>query len=150
MTVDLDARVRLHIFQVFVESGSPPTTQETAAAMSILESEAADAFLRLAEAHAIVLEPGSTDVWMANPLSARPTDFDVRSVDGRRWHGVCAWDAPGVLAMVGSDGIVASSCPDCGEPIELVVANSEMRGPDGVVAHFLVPAKQFWDDIGFT
>lgn len=150
MTVEDDARVRLHIFQTFVDTGSPPTPQDTAAAMSISEPEAAAAFRRLAEGRAIVLEPGSTDVWMANPLSARPTEFDVRAADGRRWHGVCAWDAPGVLAMIGSEGMVSTSCPDCGEPLELRVENGEMRGPEGAVAHFLVPAKRFWDDIGFT
>ena len=150
MTPDLDARVRLHIFQTFVDTGSPPSTEETAAAMSMAEPEAADAYRRLADARAIVLEPNSTDVWMANPLSARPTDFDVRAADGRRWHGVCAWDAPGVLAMIGSDGIVASSCPDCGDPLELRVEKGKLHGPDGAVAHFLVPAKRFWDDIGFT
>ena len=150
MTADLDARVRVHIYRTFVDRGSPPTTEETATALSLEESEAADAYRRLADAHAIVLEPGSTDVWMANPLSSRPTDFDVRTTDGRRWYGVCAWDAPGVLAMVGSDGTVSSSCPDCQESLELVVEKGEMRGPEGAVAHFLVPAKKFWDDIGFT
>ncbi len=150
MTADLDARVRLHIYRTFVDRGTPPTTEETASALSLSEPGAADAYRRLAEAHAIVLEPGSTDVWMANPLSARPTPFEVRTAVGRSWYGVCAWDAPGVLAMVGSDGVVRSSCPDCDEPLELIVENGEMRGPEGAVAHFLVPAKRFWDDIGFT
>ena len=150
MTTDLDQRVRLQIYRTFVDRGTPPTAAETATALSLSETDAADAYRRLAEAHAIVLEPGSTDVWMANPLSARPTSFDVRTADGRRWYGVCAWDSPGVLAMVDSDGVVATSCPDCQEPLELVVENGEMRGPEEAVAHFLVPAKQFWDDIGFT
>jgi hypothetical protein len=150
MTADLDARVRLQIYRTFVDRGSPPTTAETASALSLEESEVEDAYRRLADARAIVLEPGSTDIWMANPLSARPTDFDVRTVDGRRWDGVCAWDAPGVLAMVGADGSVTSRCPDCEEPLQLAVENGEMRGPEEAVAHFLVPARNFWDDIGFT
>ena len=150
MTADLDSRVRLHIYRSFVDCGTPPTTEETASALSLPEPETADAYRRLAEAHAIVLEPGSTDVWMANPLSARPTSFQVEVSDGRTWHGVCAWDAPGVLAMVGSDGVVRSSCPDCRDPLELIVEKGEMRGPEGAVAHFLVPAKHFWEDIGFT
>jgi hypothetical protein len=30
MTVDLDARVRRHIYRTFVDSGASPTAQETA------------------------------------------------------------------------------------------------------------------------
>ena len=150
MTNDLDTRVRLHIYRTFVDRAVPPTTDETASALSIPESEAADAYRRLAEGHVIVLEPGSTDVWMANPLCARETGFEVTTEDGRRYNGTCTWDAPGILAMLDVDGRVSTQCPDCGEPLELVVEDGEMRGPDGAVAHFLLPAKSWWEDIGFT
>ena len=146
---DVD-RVRLHIYRTFVDRGSPPSAAETAEALGMLEGDSIDAYRRLAEGHVIVLEPGSTDIWMANPLSARPTGFEVTTSDGRSFYGNCSWDAPGVLAMLGSDGTVASRCPDCDEPLELVVEGGNMRGPAGAVGHFLVPARQWWDDIGFT
>lgn len=150
MSLDLDTRVRLHIFETFADRGSPPSTAETAEVMEISEADAGDAYRRLSDGHVIVLEPGSLDVWLAFPFSARPTPFEVRATDGQQWHGVCAWDAPGVLAMVESDGTVSSRCPDCEEPLELAVESGELKGPKGAVAHFLVPAKSFWDDIGFT
>ena len=150
MTADLDTRVRLHIYETFVERGTPPTTAETAEALGIPEADAAAAFRRLAEGRVIVLEPGSTDVWMANPMSARPTSFAVSTVDGRRWHGTCAWDAPGILAMLDTDGTVSTTCPCCETPLELEVREGDFRGPEGAVAHFLVPARKWWEDIGFT
>ena len=150
MTADLDTRVRLHIYGTFVERGSPPSAAETAEELNIGTPEAEDSYRRLAEGHVIVLEPGSTDVWMANPLSARPTDFEVTTSDGRRFFGNCTWDAPGILAMLGTDGVVTTGCPDCEEPLQLVVERTAMRGPDGAVGHFLVPAKRWWEDIGFT
>ena len=150
MSDELDTSVRLHIYRTFVDRSLPPAAAETAEALSISKGEAEDSYRRLAEGHVIVLEPGSTDIWMANPLSARPTAFEVTTSDGRSFYGNCSWDAPGVLAMIGVDGRVVSRCPDCDEPLELLIEDGIMRGPAGAVGHFLVPARQWWDDIGFT
>jgi hypothetical protein len=150
VNAELDTRSRLHIYRTFVDRGSPPSVAETAEALDVTTTEAEASYRRLADGHVIVLEPGSTDIWMANPLSARPTAFEVTASDGRRWFGNCTWDAPGILAMVGADGSVTTSCPDCLEPLQLVVESGTLRGPEGAIAHFLVPAKRWWDDIGFT
>jgi Alkylmercury lyase len=144
-----DTRIRLHLYERFLADGRPPTAAETAAALGLTTEEAEDAYRRLEEGHVIVLAPGSTDVWMANPLSAVPTPFRVVADDGRSWWGNCVWDAFGVLAMVGADGVVFASCPDCGEPLELRVRKDELEAVEAVV-HFAVPAAHWWDNIGFT
>jgi hypothetical protein len=144
-----DTRVRLHLYEGFVADGRPPTAAETAEALGLPTEEAEAAYERLERAHVIVLAPGSTDVWMANPLSAVPTPFRVITDDGRSWWGNCVWDAFGVLAMVGADGVVHTSCPDCGERLELRVREGELEPVEAVV-HFAVPAARWWDNIGFT
>jgi hypothetical protein len=144
-----DSDVRLHIYRTFVRDGRPPTAAETATALDISEAEAADAYRRLHEAHAIVLEPGALEVRMANPLSARPTAFRVRTADGRSYFGTCSWDGPGVLAMLGVDGTVATACPDCDEPLTMEIRGGELQ-PIDAVAHFAVPAARWWEDIGHT
>lgn len=145
---DLDRRVRLHIYERFAEEGRPPTAEETADALDVSSQQAADAYRRLHEGHVIVLEPGTVDVWMANPFSARPTSFRV--VAGERWWwGTCTWDALGILATLDIDGVVATECPDCGAPLELRIRGGELQ-PVEAVAHFAVPARKWWDDIGFT
>jgi Alkylmercury lyase len=145
----LDNEVRLHLYRRFVEEGRPPTAGETATALGISERESSMAYRRLAEAHVIVLEPGTHEVWMAPPLSARPTRFPVRTADGREYFGNCSWDGPGVLAMLGVDGLVETSCPDCGDPLGLEIQGGELL-PVRAVGHFAVPAAQWWDDIGYT
>jgi hypothetical protein len=150
VSAELDTRVRLHIYRTFVDRGSPPSATDTAEALAIAERDSIEAYKRLAEGHVIVLEPGSTDIWMANPLSARPTGFEVTTSDGRRFFGNCSWDAPGILAMLVADGRVVTSCPDCEQSLELVVEDGNMHGPADAVGHFLVPARQWWEDIGFT
>lgn len=146
---DVDNRVRLHIYERFVADGRPPTAAETAEALRIVPDEAEDAYRRLEEARVIVLAPGTTNVWMANPLSAVPTRFRVVTDDGRSWWGNCVWDGLGVLAMVGADGMVDTSCPDCGAKIELRVEDGELQPADAVI-HFAVPAARWWENIGFT
>lgn len=144
-----DTRVRLHLYERFVADGRPPTAAETAEALGLPTEEAEAAYRRLEEGHVIVLAPGSTDVWMANPLSAVPTPFRVITDDGRSWWGNCVWDGFGVLAMVEADGVVSASCPDCGDPLELRVSGGELEPVDAVL-HFAVPAARWWDNIGFT
>lgn len=144
-----DTAVRLHIYERFLADGRPPTVAETAVALETAPEEVEDAYRRLEAGHVIVLAPGTTNVWMANPLSAVPTPFRVITDDGRSWWGNCVWDGLGVLAMVGAAGIVDTSCPDCGERIELRVAGEELQPVDAVI-HFAVPAARWWENIGFT
>ncbi len=144
----LDSRVRLHIYQRFAEEGRPPSYQQTARSLSEDATVVAEAYRRLAEARLIVLEPGSVDVWMANPFSARPTAFRVEAGD-RWWWGTCVWDAPGILAALGLNGVVTTACPDCEAPLELRIRDGELA-PVDAVAHFALPARRWWEDIGFT
>jgi hypothetical protein len=144
-----DSDVRLHIYETFVGEGQPPAVPETAEALGISVDQAADAYRRLAADHVIVLEPGTLDIWMANPLSARPTGFRVRTDEDGEYFGSCVWDSPGVLAMLGMDGTVSTVCHDCDEPLTLEVRGGELQ-PIEAVAHFAVPASRWWDDIGFS
>jgi hypothetical protein len=144
---DLDTRVRLHVYESFVADGRPPTVSETAAALEVAEPDAAAAYRRLEENRVIVLAPGTLNVWMVNPLSATPTPFRVETPRGSYW-GNCIWDALGIPAMLGTDGTVATSCPDCGEAMELRV--DEGRPAGDAIVHFAVPARRWWDNIAFT
>jgi hypothetical protein len=149
MTVaPVDTEVRLHLMERFLADGRPPSVAESAAALDATEGDVADAYRRLQDAHVIVLAPGSLDVWMANPLSAVPTPFPVETERGT-YYANCIWDALGIPAMLGCDGTVAASCADCGDPLPVRIRNGEIRGAGGV-AHFAVPARRWWDNIGHT
>jgi hypothetical protein len=96
----------------------------------------------------LVLAPGTTAVWMANPLCATPTSFRVGTPRGEYW-GTCAWDALGVVAMLGGEGTVRTRCPDCNEPLAMHVEGRRLAPVDGV-AHFVVRARDWWENIAFT
>ena len=144
---DLDVR-RTVYFHV-VARGAPPGVAETASLLGRDEDAVAAAYRRLHDAHALVLFPGTLDVWMANPFCFAQTPHRV-TAGGRTWTGTCAWDALGIPGALHDDGDVASECACCGEPLELAVREGELvRGAD-LLVHFVVPARAWWDDIGFT
>lgn len=147
-STDLDGAVRLHVYERFLEAGLPPTTEETAETLGITGEEAAASYRRLAEGRAIVLAPGTTNIWMANPLSATPTPFWVETSRGS-YYGSCIWDAFGVVAMLGGSGAVLTQCPDCGEELRLTVTGGSPAKAEAV-AHFSVPARRWWQNIGYA
>jgi hypothetical protein len=145
----LDLDVRRHVYFSVVASGRPPTTAETADELGFSETEIDDAYRRLHDAHALVLFPDTTEVWMANPFCFAPTPHTVTAA-GREWTGTCAWDALGIPAAFHGDGRIASSCACCGEPIALEVRDGALVEGADVLVHILVPARRWWEDIGFT
>ena len=98
-----DSEIRLWIYQHFVDTGRAPSPVEIAAHFQLTPSEVEDRLRRLQdEADALVLLPGSLCIWMAEPFSAVPTSFLVRS-GTRQWWGNCIWDALAILALIGTD-----------------------------------------------
>ncbi|HYM75070.1 MAG TPA: organomercurial lyase [Candidatus Dormibacteraeota bacterium] len=153
MPDDFKNRVRVRLYELFVESGRCPSKSEVAADLGCGVRDVADAFNELAAAHMLVLQPGSREVLMANPLSAIPTPFAVetQAANGQRsWYGNCIWDALGVIAMLQCDGRVLASCGCCGESMTVSVDKGEVSSrPPGVI-HFALPARRWWDDIVFN
>jgi len=142
----LERRVRALVYRWLLGTARAPDVSTLAAALDAPAADVVAALHQLATAHALVLAPGTTDVWMAHPFSAIPTAFPV--VCGERtYFANCAWDAAGVLSIVG-DGRCTTSCGDCGQGLSFGVEGGAVAGI-GVV-HFAVPARRFWDDIGFT
>src|SRR5438309_9146163 len=143
-----DAAVRLELYRFFVDQGRPPVPAEIAEALPSDQASVERSLHRLADAHVLVLAPGTPYIWMANPFSAIPTPFAVEA-GGRTLYGNCIWDALGVVAVVGGTGTVRTWCPDCGERLAVSVEANRLAAGDGVV-HFAVPAAHWWDDIGFN
>jgi hypothetical protein len=128
------------VYGRFVELGRAPTMEELGTTEAALR--------RLHEAHMLVLEHDRPEIRMVIPFSAVPTPYRVEAA-GRSWFANCAWDAFGILAAFHVDGHISSSCPDCGEPIEIDVVDRRPEPADDVF-HVLVPARSWWDDIVFT
>ena len=143
-----DLRLRALTYGLFVELGRAPTTGEVAGSGDLTEADVVSGWQRLHEQHALVLDPLTDGILMANPFSAVPTAYRVQA-DGRWWYANCAWDAFGICAALHVDGRIETSCPDCGETLN-VEAREQRPDDESLLFHCLVPAARWWDDIVFT
>jgi len=145
---DNDLALRNLTYRLFVELGRAPTIEEVRLELGSAVEDVRAGWERLHHEHALVLAVGTPEIRMANPFSAVPTAHRVRAAN-RWWYANCGWDAFGICAALHADGDIETSCPDCGESVEIAVRDQR---PDksSLLFHCLVPASRWWDDIGFT
>ena len=147
MLSELVLRVRQAIYRTFAEGGVPRSAALSAQLKIPLE-DIKLAYQRLDEAHAIVLDQRTQEVWMALPFSAVPTPHRVTSGE-RAWYANCAWDAFGIPALIKGEARIESACGDCDAPIVYRVERGRLLDAHGV-AHFAVPAARWWEDVVYT
>ncbi len=142
----IERLVRAAVIEALRDTSCVPPTATIAASLSVNESEVSTALHALAEEHRLVLIPGTDSVWMAHPFSGIATDFIV-TISDRQWFANCVWDGLSIIALLG-DGSLDTHSPATGESIRLRVSGGKVSGE--ALVHFLVPARRFWEDIGFT
>lgn len=142
---DLD--LRNATYRLFVELGRAPSSTEVATALALDDATVRAGWRRLHEDHALVLDDAG-EIQMANPFAARPTPFVVDAA-GRPWFANCGWDAFGIGAALHIDSTIHTTCADCGDPLDIEVRDERLIA-GGLVFHVLVPARSWWNDIGFT
>src|SRR5688500_17199 len=145
---DLDWQVRRHIYDVAMQSGKLPLIADISAELNVSIETTQAALGRLAAGRALVLQPETGEILMANPFSAVPTPFLVQAPDFSCYAN-CIWDALGIPAMLHQNAQIKTTCGDCGLALELKVVNDRVQGNPSVV-HFAVPAHHWWDDIVFN
>ena len=145
---DSDIELRNATYRLFVDLRRAPSADEVATAVGIDADRVREAWQRLHDGHALVLNPATAELRMANPFSAVPSAYRVRAGDAW-WYANCAWDAFGVCAALHTDGRIETSCPDCGEPIAVEVRDGR-PDDESLLFHCLVPAARWWEDIVFT
>ena len=142
-----DIELRNLTYRSFVETGRAPAPAELARVLQTEPAAIEAGWRRLHDAHALVLDDRG-GIRMLNPFSVVPTAFRVRA-DGRWWYANCGWDAFGIGAALGVDSTIETECADCHEPLRVEVRGGRPDRADPVW-HVLVPARAWWQDIGYT
>jgi len=139
-----DRQVRAQIYRLVAGGASSVDASVISSSRGWDTPEVESSLKRLAVEHVIALLDDSYRVWMAHPFSGIETSYQT-VIGDQAWYANCAWDALAILALLG-DGEARAS----GAAGELVwkVQDGQVT-PRGIV-HLLVPAKNFWDDVGFT
>jgi hypothetical protein len=148
MDKDLLWEIRAFVYRHFAETTQPPSVEETAGHFALTHEEAASAYQELHGRHALFLNPESQDVLMANPFSGVETPFKVYAND-KTYFANCAWDSLGIPAALHTDGEIEAACAQSAEPIHLKVSGGGVQDSDALV-HFLIPFRNWYDDLSFT
>ncbi len=143
-----DYEVRRYVYDHVMREGLPPTTAQTASALSTTPDNVGASFRRLADARVLVLQKGTGEILMSNLFSAVPTPFLVRA-GGGSWYGNCIWDAMGIPAMLEQDATIEASCGCCGTAMHMSIIDGSLGEASGIV-HFAIPTAHWWDDIVFN
>ncbi len=142
-------KVKLAIYRTIADTGATPSSSEIARSLDLDEEQVLGAFAQLHGQRLLVPEPADpTRIRMAPPFSGVPTSFPV-DANGKRYYANCVWDAYGVAAALHADAIIPAVDGFSGEPLTLEVKDNRAV-PQPFVAHFAVPAAQWWDDIVST
>jgi hypothetical protein len=144
--------LRVFVYDDIIGRGAVPTAADVAVRFGVSRDAALAAVRGAGIGKALLADPATGEIWMAGPFSARPTPYRVRA-HGRAWWANCAWDLLGVASLVGGPAELEASCTDCGAPMPMRLGTDAEAGPEGAgeaVVHFLVPARRWYEDIGFT
>jgi hypothetical protein len=140
--------IRAFVYQHFAETTRPPRVEESASRFHLTHEAAVSAYEELHRRHALYLKPGTHEVLMANPFSGVETPFRVRA-NGKTYFANCAWDSLGIPAALHMDAEIEAACAQSGQPIQLRVAGQQVQGSNTLV-HFLVPFREWYNDLTFT
>jgi hypothetical protein len=146
---DIDpVALRVFVYNELLDRGMPPRITEIAVHFRVAPNEARRALAELRIGKTILVHPQSGEVWMAGPFSATETPYRV-TLGHRQWWANCAWDMFGIATIARAMVRVDTHCTDCGDPMNLV-CDPDVPPNDRGVVHFLVPARRWYENIGFT
>ena len=140
--------LRVFVYDQLVDRGAAPSVALIANHFGTAPNDTRYALAELRIGKTILVHPDTGEIWMAGPFSATETAYRVTLGD-RQWWANCAWDMFGVAVIVGAAVRVDARCGDCGEPMMLECDPAAPPNGNGVV-HFLVPARRWYENIGFT
>jgi hypothetical protein len=130
--------LRIHIYNTIVASGRPPrlsdAERQQLAAMKIGKT--------------LIPHPQTGQVWMAGPFAAEQTQYKV--IGSATWYANCAWDMLGIPVITKERVRVETHCAHCAESMVLEASPEAPPAAGSAVVHFLLPARKWYDDIGFT
>jgi hypothetical protein len=150
-TAEFPVALRRFIYDQLLSRGLPPSSEQIGEHFGVSADEARLAIGSMKIGKTVLPHPTTGEIWMAGPFAARPSTYRVF---GNRlaWWANCAWDMLGVMVIANEPVRVETECTDCREPLT-IDATPERGVAESVrdmVVHFLVPARHWYDDIGFT
>lgn len=142
-------RVRTFIYEHFAATTHAPDLLTIAQHFGLGDARATDILKALHEIHALFLDPGTTNIRIANPFSGVPTPFEV-DANGQRYWANCAWDSFGVIAALqATDGVIHATCAHSDTPLQVQIHQGAVVDTTAII-HILVPFREWYQNMVFT
>ena len=148
----LAQRVRLLVFEHFLEHTVPPLVEQLMTEFGLTRAETVAVLREVAETRGVAVVKGTSRVLMAWPFSAIATPFSVRA-GGKHYYANCSWDAIAFHAMLGEQPIrIDSYCHHCARPIEIEFESGRatLVEPSTTIVYLALRPTQWWEDIILT
>ena len=144
MLVSGDEEVRGAVTRLIASKARTPTSAEIAQALGRGADEIDAALRRLADAHALLLHPNSTRVWVAHPFALAPGGCWVQTAKHGYWAN-CVYCAFGIAAALKCQATVTTRLGGEGDTVRYEVGPAGVRS-DGVF-HLSTPVRHWWDNV---
>lgn len=142
---EFDQDVRGALTRAIAELGHAPELAELARTLDAEPGEIERSLLRLQDAHALHLHPGSCDPWAVHPFALSPGGCWVET-DARGYWANCLYCAFGIVAAVASDARITTRFGGEGETAIFTIADGAPREQQGVF-HLSTPAARWWPNV---
>lgn len=148
----LAQRVRLFVFEHFLEHAAPPLVEQLMSEFDLTRAETVAVLREVAEARGVAVVKGTSRILMAWPFSAIATPFAVRT-GGKRYYANCSWDAIAFHAMLAEAPVhIDSFCHWCARPVEIEFerGRASLVEPSSTIVYLALRPTQWWEDIILT
>jgi hypothetical protein len=147
-TVALQPRMRLHVYEHFVENGVPPVVEQLMTEFQLSRAETVAALAELAERRDVALVKGTSRILMAWPFSAIATPFVVHA-SGRTYFANCSWDSIAFHTLLREPVRIQSRCHHCAGEIAIEMSDGRATRvePASTVVYLALRPTQWWEDI---
>jgi len=145
MLTPLALTIRGELTRAIARLGHAPGNAELAASVGCSLAECEAALLALAEAHALLLHPGTTKPWAVHPFALSPGSCWVEMAE-RGWWANCVYCAFGIAHAVGGDADIFTRRGGERHPLQLRIRDGDLLDRD-LLFHLSTPPRAWWDNV---
>ena len=145
---EIDERLRGTLTRIIAALGHAPSEDRLAADADMTVEEVRERLQRLADAHALLLHPGTTRPWAVHPFALAPGSCWVRTPAKGYWAN-CLYCALGIAAALRCDAVITTRLGGEEETVRYEVS-SEGVMPCENLFHLSTPPARWWDNVIFS
>jgi len=143
-----DEAVRGALTRAIARLGHAPGLGALANELSRPAADVARSLQRLADAHTLLLHPGTTTPWVVHPFALSPGSCWVETASGGYWAN-CLYCACGIAAAMRCDAHIHTRYGGEAQAVTFHVRDGALIDT-GDIFHLSTPAARWWENVIFA